>query len=356
MTKAIATILMLLVSGSTLVGQVERPDVRPLPAVHIHDETTWSSRWFSPDGQWIWGSSLEVQHAANGQVVDGDRINRMFRDGNDSLILRDVSSDGKLLIVEDCKSHTFRVWDIGSREIRQTLTLREAKPGTVRFPTVQFVRGDRQFAVWYEDPPTLVISDLDTSEEQRVVQLPTAGYHGLFSPSGQWFAMIVKDKGVVVWDVATAEERLVLPSGKRPTAIAFDLQERHIATGGDDNTVRIWDVAAGKRLLSLRGHGPGNILLPPAVYSLTFSPDGGLLASGGHDGRVILWDTADGDIEFEALVASKPMVMNVAFSRDATLLVVDYRDVGNERGLCIWHCLHGRPRGYMKMHRPSRGD
>ncbi len=98
-TQALATILMLLVSGSTLVGQVERPDVRPLPAVHIHDETTWSSRWFSPDGQWIWGSSLEVQHAANGQVVDGDRIKHMFRDGNDSLMLRDVSSDGKLLIV-----------------------------------------------------------------------------------------------------------------------------------------------------------------------------------------------------------------------------------------------------------------
>jgi WD40 repeat protein len=51
--------------------------------------------------------------------------------------------------------------------------------------------------------------------------------------------------------------------------------------------VRLWDVAAGRELRRLEGHGAG-------VRSVAFSPDGGTLASGGAGGSVRLWDVAAG--------------------------------------------------------------
>jgi WD40 repeat protein/tRNA A-37 threonylcarbamoyl transferase component Bud32 len=57
-----------------------------------------------------------------------------------------------------------------------------------------------------------------------------------------------------------------------------------IATGGSDQTVRIWDAQKFTEIVQLRGH-------TSYVWSLAFSPDGSLLASGSGDGTVRVWDT-----------------------------------------------------------------
>ena len=70
-------------------------------------------------------------------------------------------------------------------------------------------------------------------------------------------------------------------------SVAFSPDGTRLASGADDNTVRLWDVATGKETARLEGHGDW-------VRSVAFSPDGTRLASGADDNTVRLWDVASG--------------------------------------------------------------
>ncbi len=49
--------------------------------------------------------------------------------------------------------------------------------------------------------------------------------------------------------------------------------------------VRLWDVATGREIGAIKGHGRG-------VSKVAFSRDGKLLASGGTDNTIKIWDVA----------------------------------------------------------------
>ena len=106
----------------------------------------------------------------------------------------------------------------------------------------------------------------------------------------------------------------------------------HIATAGDDGTIRIWTLADETSIV-LRGHeGP--------IETLAFSPDGSTLASGGSDSMVWLWNGSTG----RKLEGHGDTVRGIAFSPDGTKLA----STSEDGTLFVWDVAAGTGRLLIK--------
>ena len=70
-------------------------------------------------------------------------------------------------------------------------------------------------------------------------------------------------------------------------SVAITPDGTRAVSGGDDATVRVWDLATGSERAVLAGH-------TRPVWSVAITPDGARAASGGGDGTVRVWDLATG--------------------------------------------------------------
>lgn len=71
------------------------------------------------------------------------------------------------------------------------------------------------------------------------------------------------------------------------TTCEFSPDGELAVSGGEDATVRLWNISTGKELLTLHGH-------IGAVTCCRFSPNGQLIASGGEDGTIRVWSSDTG--------------------------------------------------------------
>jgi WD40 repeat protein len=111
----------------------------------------------------------------------------------------------------------------------------------------------------------------------------------------------------------------------RVNSVSFSPDGGLLASASDDGTVRIWDIATGKEVNVLYGH-------TDSVSSVAFSPDGKLLASASgkpifssKDKTIRIWNIRTGK-EISVLYGHAKDINHIAFSPDGKLLASASRD------------------------------
>jgi DNA-binding beta-propeller fold protein YncE len=105
-----------------------------------------------------------------------------------------------------------------------------------------------------------------------------------------------------------------------------------LVSGGDDRTVRVWDLASGRLQRTLHGHSD-------SVRAVAVTPDGRRIVSGGTYDAVRVWDLESGQfLHSIAGPAGYRAVHAVAVTPDGNKVVW----AGAGAGVHVWDLAHGR--------------
>lgn len=138
-----------------------------------------------------------------------------------------------------------------------------------------------------------------------------------FSPDEKLLASGSADRTVKVWEIQTGKNIRTFEVPGEVYAVAFSPNGRTIAASSfldDESSLFLWDRESGKEERKL--YHPGG------SWSMHFSPDGRFLASGGYtDEKLMIWDLQSGE-PIQTLSPPEPQpIRSLSFSPDGQLLV-----------------------------------
>jgi len=153
-----------------------------------------------------------------------------------------------------------------------------------------------------------------------------------FSPDERTLASGSLDGSVKLWDVESGAPLWTVGPINGLLSLAFAPDGRTLASGGNETTIRLWDAKLGTALADLPH--------PGAVFSLAWSADGCLLASGGFDGHIRLWQRQPTGpaLCVQTLSRHSNLVRGLAFAPDGSRLA----SASWDSSVKLWELESGR--------------
>lgn len=113
-------------------------------------------------------------------------------------------------------------------------------------------------------------------------------------------------------------------------AMAYSPDGRYVASGGQDNTIIIWDLYSRKELRKLIGH-------TSFVNYISYSPDGKFLASGSLDKTIRIWNVETGD-ELQCL-KTESQIVYVNYLKNSDFII---SAAFQESSFLLWNLKSGK--------------
>ena len=244
------------------------------------------------------------------------------------------SPDGRILAAASADS-TIKLWDPRSGKLLRVLKGHQFRVDSAAFsPDGRFIVSggkDTTIKLWDVSSGKLLLSR-KAAEDTLKNPIPVPMIFSVaFSPDGRTIASSSADTSIKLWNLASGALLRTLKSKSGWVfSLAFSPDGRTIASGDGDNTIKLWDASSGKLLRTFAGHAT-------AVNAVTFSPDGRSIASGSADFTVKLWNASNSELlrTFEGHADS---VDAVAFSPDGRSIASG----GDDATVKLWDASSGK--------------
>ena len=279
---------------------------RSLMTISGHQDIIYSIA-LSPDGKRI------VSGGSDGtikvwNVVSGAEL-MTLRGHSEAVYSLAFSPDGKR-IISGSEDKTIKIWDLENGTELMTLHGHEGtvscvtfNPGGKRIVSSDYMKGT--IKVWDAQTGQELMT-FSGAHEGGASDVAVSPDNKRIVSCGFW-----EDKKIKIWDAATGEGVMTLSDVHKDivSGVIFSPDGKQIVSvGGWDGAIKFWDAKTGAMMMTTRGHGA-------YVISITFSPDGGCIASAGNDNMIKVWSSATGE-ELMTLRGHESTVMSIAFSPD----------------------------------------
>jgi WD40 repeat protein len=236
---------------------------------------------FSPNGETL------ISFCDRGNVkiwnINGLELNTFNVEAPFGVYDMSLSPDGQTLVITDEADYkNINLWSINGTRIKP---LGEAPWWTALSPPIftsfshdghTIACADRQGQVKlysYDDGYDKELKNFEAHKSP--INGISFSIHGLLALAGE-------DGTVSVWTVDGNEFKTFHAHGGEVTSVSFSPNGKILASASDDRTVKLWTIE-GIELHTFEGH-------TDAVNSVSFSPNGKMLASASTDGTIILWN------------------------------------------------------------------